>query len=129
MSLAEQVCLALVVEGVRHGYAIGSLLARTGELGRVWSLSRPLTYRAIDSLVDRGLVTRAGVEVGKGRERSVLAPTPAGRRAAKAWLDRPVTHLRDIRTELLLKLSLRQRAGVPTAPLLAAQIAARLPDE
>ena len=127
LSLAEQVCLALVAEGVSHGWAIGSLLARTGELGRIWTLSRPLTYRAIDSLVERGLVTRAGVEVGKGRDRIVLAPTAAGRRASKAWLDQPVAHLRDIRTELLLKLSLRQRVGLPNAPLLEAQIAALEP--
>jgi PadR family transcriptional regulator AphA len=127
LSLAEQVCLALVVEGVSHGWAIGSLLARGGDLGRIWSLSRPLTYRAIDSLVERALVTRAGVEAGRGRDRSVLAATTRGRRASAAWLDEPVVHLRDIRTELLLKLSLRQRRHLATAPLLEAQIAALEP--
>jgi PadR family transcriptional regulator AphA len=37
------------------------------------------------------------------------------------WLDAPVTHLRDVRTELLVKLELRRRAGLPLAPLLEAQ--------
>jgi len=123
LSLAEQACLALVVEGVSHGWAIGSLLARGGELGRIWSLSRPLTYRAIESLVERRLITRAGVVAGQGRDRSVLAATARGRRATTAWLDQPVAHLRDMRTELLLKLALRQRRNLATAPLLEAQIA------
>ena len=58
LSVAEQVCLALVVEGQSHGWAIGTLLAPEGDVGRVWTLSRPLTYRAVDGLVDKGLVAR-----------------------------------------------------------------------
>src|SRR3954468_17679338 len=120
-SLAEHVCLALVAEGVSHGWAVGTLLARDGELGRIWTLSRPLTYRAIDGLVERKLVRRRGSATGHGRDRLMLAPTAAGRRAAAGWLDAPVEHLRDVRTELLIKLALRQRAGLATASLLAAQ--------
>ena len=119
--MAEQVCLALVVEGVDHGWAVGALLAPDGELGRIWSLSRPLTYRALDQLVEGGLVRRVGREPGRGRARTVLAATPAGRRAARAWLETPVAHLRDVRTELLVKLELRRRAGLALAPLLDAQ--------
>ena len=125
LSLAEHVCLALVVEGVAHGWAIGSLLAPDGELGRVWSVSRPLTYRAIDVVVARGLLDRAGVEAGRGRDRQVLAPTAAGRRETRVWLDRPVAHLRDLRSELLLKLTLRRRRGLPVSPLLEAQLVKR----
>ncbi|MGH9271067.1 MAG: TOBE domain-containing protein, partial [Ilumatobacteraceae bacterium] len=47
--------------------------------------------------------------------------TPAGRRRAKRWLAAPVEHLRDVRTELLVKLALRQRAGLGSAELLEAQ--------
>jgi PadR family transcriptional regulator AphA len=120
--LAEQACLALVVQGVTHGWAIGSLLAPGGELGRAWTLSRPLTYRAIDGLADKGLLVRADAVPGRGRDRTVLRPTAAGRRRAAEWLDAPVEHLRDIRTELLLKLLLRRRAGQPLEPLLDAQL-------
>lgn len=114
-------CLSLVSQGVEHGWAIGSLLAPDGELGRIWTLSRPLTYRAIDGLVDKQLVTRTGTAAGRGRDRVLLRSTPAGRRLAKRWLDTPVEHLRDVRTELLVKLHLRQRAGIDNAPLLAEQ--------
>ena len=47
---------------------------------------------------------------------SGLAAFPVGR-----WLDRPVEHVRDVRTELLVKLALRDRAGLDRVPLLAAQ--------
>jgi PadR family transcriptional regulator AphA len=121
LSLAERVCLALIVQRVAHGWALGSLLAADGEIGRIWSLSRPLTYRAIDGLVDKGLIVRRGHAAGRGRDRVVLAATPAGRRIAKRWLDAPVQHLRDVRTELLVKLQLRSRTSVDNEPLLRAQ--------
>ena len=90
------------------------MLAPDGELGRIWTLSRPLTYRAIDGLVDKGLVTRRRARAsGQGRDRVVLG---ADRRRAggcdQRWLDTPVQHLRDVRTELLVKLALRERAGL-----------------
>jgi molybdopterin-binding protein len=121
LSFAEHVCLALVVEGISHGWALGTLLAPGGELGRIWSLSRPLSYRAIDGLVDKGLVSRRGHTPGHGRDRVLLAPTASGRRIAHGWLATPVEHLRDVRTELLIKLALRQRAGLGLTSLLIAQ--------
>jgi DNA-binding PadR family transcriptional regulator len=120
-ALAEPVCLALVAEGPTHGWAVARLLAPTGEIGRIWALSRPLTYRALDGLVDAGLVARKGSEPGQGRERTILAVTAKGRRRNRVWLDEPVEHLRDVRTALLVKLELRRRAGLPLAPLLEAQ--------
>lgn len=120
LPLAERVCLSLVDAGVRHGWAIGTELSPDHELGEVWSLSRPLTYRAIDQLEAAGLLRRAPREVD-GRERTVLSCTAAGRRLAAEWLERPVDHLRDVRTELLLKLLLRRRRGLPLEPLLLAQ--------
>jgi molybdopterin-binding protein len=120
-SFAEHVCLTLIIQGVSHGWALGTMLARDGELGRIWTLTRPLTYRAVDGLVDKGLVTRRGLATGQGRDRVVLAATAAGRRVAKRWLDAPVEHLRDVRTDLLVKLMLRDRVGLDNETLLAAQ--------
>lgn len=121
LNLAEHVCLAAVADGARHGWAIGTMLSPDAEIGRIWTLSRPLTYRAVDELVERGLLTRRGTEAGRGRDRTVLQITAAGRRALAAWLETPVEHVRDVRTELLLKLTLRQRAGMGSAALLRAQ--------
>jgi molybdopterin-binding protein len=121
LTLGEQCCLALIVQGATHGWAVGTLLEPNGEIGRIWSLSRPLTYRAIDALVERRLVTRRETGAGHGRERRLLRATAAGRRTTLAWLDAPVTHIRDVRTELLVKLALRRRAGLAVEPLLAAE--------
>jgi PadR family transcriptional regulator AphA len=121
LSLAEWVCLTLIAQKVSHGWALGTMLAPDGELGRIWSLSRPLTYRAIDGLVDKDLITRTGQAAGRGRDRVILTATPAGRRLARQWLDQPVEHLRDVRTELLVKLFLRERAGMERATLLTTQ--------
>lgn len=120
-TLAEFACLTLVVAGATHGWAIGTLLAPDGELGRIWSLSRPLTYRAIDGLVERRLLSRSEPRGRAGRDRTLLKVTAAGRRASAKWLNEPVAHLRDVRTELLLKLALRARAGLEPESLVAAQ--------
>lgn len=122
LTVAEQVCLALVAEGHSHGWAIGTVLAPDGEVGRAWTLTRALTYRAIDGLVDKGLVNRKAQSTGTGRDRALLTITAAGRRATEQWLDEPVEHLRDVRTLLLVKVLLRDRAGVPVEPLLRAQL-------
>ncbi len=124
LPFAEWVCLVLITQGSAHGWALGTILAPDGELGRIWSLPRPLTYRAIDGLVEKELITREGHAAGRGRDRVVLAPTAKGRRAAKRWLDKPVEHLRDVRTELLVKLVLRQRAGLDNHDLLNRQLEA-----
>ena len=127
LSLAEAVCLALVVEAPRHGWSLTKELAPEGELGRIWSLSRPLTYRAIDQLESRRLVTRSGAESGDGRSRLQISPTAAGRRAAASWLIEPVSHLRDLRTEFLLKATLISRSGGDLGAFLDAQELALAP--
>jgi PadR family transcriptional regulator AphA len=120
-SLAEHAVLTLVMQGTSHGWAVGSLLAPDSEIGRVFTLSRPLTYRAIDGLVEQRLLRRR--ETGAStRDPAVLTVTAAGRRAAQAWLDTPVDHVRDVRVELMLKLLLGQRGQLPLKPLLRAQL-------
>jgi PadR family transcriptional regulator AphA len=120
-SFAEFVCLTVIVQGASHGWAVGTVLSPDGEVGRIWALSRPLTYRAIDGLIDKGLVVRRDPAAGRGRDRVVLAATAAGRRTAAQWLETPVEHIRDVRTEFLVKLLLRRRGGLDSESLLRAQ--------
>jgi PadR family transcriptional regulator AphA len=119
--LSEWVCLALVAEGPTHGWAVAQILAPDGEIGRVWSLSRPLTYRALDQLTTDHMVTRSGVEHARGPARTILTATPNGKRAVRKWLHTPIEHLRDVRTELLCKVLLCGRAGIDPRALLEAQ--------
>ena len=121
LSLADGTCLALVVSGHRHGWALVRTLAPGGDIGRIWSLARALTYRALDTLVDRGMVQRGEQVPGRGKARTLLEPTPAGIDAARRWAATPVRHLRDVRTELLVKLALAPLLGLDRAALLTAQ--------
>lgn len=120
-ALAARVCLALVAEGPTHGWAVAGHLAPGTRIGRIWSLSRPLTYRALDGLLAEGLVERIGTEPGGGRTRTVVAVTAAGRRSIDEWLSSPVELPRDVRTELLVKFVLRERRGLSNAELAEAQ--------
>jgi len=119
--LTEWAVLGLLAEEPAHGFALARLLARGGEVGRVWAATRPLTYRAIDQLAADGLIEPVRTEPGAGPPRTVHRPTAAGRRALRRWLAQPVAHPREVRAELLVKLLLLERAGQPTAPLLLAQ--------
>jgi hypothetical protein len=84
------------------------MLAPDDGLGRIWTLSRPLTYRAIDGLADKGLATAAqssGASVA-------LGATAAGHaRRRVGWA--PVQHLRDVRTATG-QLTLRRRPASTT---------------
>lgn len=126
-TLTEWVVLGVLAEAPTHGFAVARLLGRGGDIGRVWSASRPLTYRAIDQLLADGLVVPVRTEPGAGPQRTVHRPTPAGRRALRRWLDQPVEHFRDVRAELLVKLLLLERSGRSAVPLLEAQRAAFQP--
>lgn len=111
LSLAESVCLALIDAEPRHGWAIVKELEPGRELGEIWTLTRALTYRAIDQLETKGLIARGEPESGAGRSRVMLRSTAAGRRWTAAWITEPVTHVRDLRTEFLLKATLLRRSG------------------
>jgi DNA-binding PadR family transcriptional regulator len=121
LSLPEWLVLAVLSQQPLHGFAVVQLTAPGGELGRVWQVPKAVIYRAIGRLVEAGLVTPEGTEAGLGPQRTVYAATPRGRDAARKWLHTPVAHVRDIRSQLLVKLALLDRAGDDPAGLLRRQ--------
>jgi DNA-binding PadR family transcriptional regulator len=121
MSLPEWTVLAIVSQRRAHGFAIAQLTDRDGELGRVWHIPRPVIYRAIGRLLEAGLLAPEAVEPGRGPQRTIYAATAEGRRAAAGWLDTPVGHVRDIRSQLMVKLALLDRAGTDPTGLLERQ--------
>ena len=121
MSLPEWLVLAILSQQPAHGFAVAQLTASGGELGRVWQIPKAVVYRAIGRLLEAGLIVPEGTEPGLGPQRTVYAASDDGRGAAVRWLHEPVEHVREIRSELLLKLALLNRAGEDSADLLAAQ--------
>jgi DNA-binding PadR family transcriptional regulator len=124
LSPGEWAVLGAVAEGPTHGFAIAQLLAPDGDLGRVWSMPRPVVYQVIKKLLQFGLVRPRGTETSRqGPVRTVIVATPGGRAAVRRWLKEPVDHVRDVRSLLLLKLALIDRQGGDPAPLIEAQVA------
>jgi PadR family transcriptional regulator AphA len=121
MSLPEWLVLTILSQQSAHGFAVAQLTAADGELGRVWQIPKAVVYRAIGRLLDAGLIAPEGTEPGLGPQRTVYSVTADGRAAAGRWLFAPVEHVREIRSELLLKLALLDRAGENPMPLLRAQ--------
>jgi len=79
-------------------------------------------YRALQRLEAAKLIETVEVQPSStGPARSLVDATDAGRKAASLWLTKPASHNRDIRSELLIKLALLERAGTDPGPLLAAQ--------
>lgn len=122
LSLAEWLVLCLLCEEPRHGFAIARMLDSDGTLGRIWRVPKPVVYRSVQRLEQLGLVRLAELQPShQGPARSPIEVTPSGRRLAAAWLDRPAGHNRDVRSELLAKLALIDRAGGDPAKLIDAQ--------
>lgn len=122
LSLNEWAVLGLLVERPRHGYDVAAALAPGTEVGRVWRLTRPLVYRAIERLDALALARAQHTEPsGTGPPRTLYAATDAGRDRLGGWLAEPVDHLRDMRAAFLLKLVLARRLGVDTTGLVRAQ--------
>jgi DNA-binding PadR family transcriptional regulator len=120
--LGEWACLGILYQGPTHGFAIASRLRPDGDIGRVWSLSRPLTYRSLEQLALRGYIEPIGEERGiAGGNRTILAATRQGRARLRTWVRTPVDHLRDLRSELLLKLVLAEQCGIDVTAMLAGQ--------
>jgi PadR family transcriptional regulator AphA len=128
LSLAEGLVLCLVSEGPTYGLLLAGQLAPDGSLGQIWSVPKAMVYYTLQQLELLGLIRMTGEQqASRGRARSVCEITPAGRLAAEAWLRRPVDHVRDVRSELMVKLALHDRAGADSRPLVRAQLARLAP--
>ncbi len=120
--LGEWACLGILYPAPTHGFAVAARLKPTGDVGRVWSLSRALTYRSLEQLGRRGFTEAVGEEPGiAGGNRTILAATPTGRNQLRSWIDTPVVHLRDLRSELLLKLLLAEICSIETTDMIERQ--------
>ena len=118
----EWACLGILYPAPAHGFAIAARLKPDGDVGRVWSLSRALTYRSLEQLELRGYVHQVGEEPGiAGGNRTIHAATRAGRAQLRKWLATPVAHPRDLRSELLLKLVIADLCGIDVSAMLQMQ--------
>ena len=86
-TLTEWAVLGLLCEQPAHGWDLARSLAPDGDVGQVWTVSRPLVYRAVAVLRGLGYVEeRETAPSPLGPQRVLLAPTPRGRQALRRWL-------------------------------------------
>jgi PadR family transcriptional regulator AphA len=123
LSLSDWVVLGVVAEGPTHGWPVVRQLAPDGAIGRIWTVSRPLVYRSLATLLAAGLIEEHGDAPGaRGPQRTIVRVTRRGRAALRRWLAAPVDHVREVRSELLVKLALLDRAGRPSTELVERQL-------
>jgi len=124
MSLTDWVVLAVIAEEPRHGFSVARELAPELPIGQVWTVRRPLVYRSLEHLAADGSIEASRTEPGtQGPHRTVYRATRAGKTRLSRWLDEPVGHPRDVRSELLVKFVLRARRNEPLTPLAVRQLA------
>lgn len=122
LNAGEWAVLTLCEEGPTHGFAIAHALAAGGPVGRVWTVPRPVVYRALRHLRELRLIEELGPqESPTGPPRTRVRVTAAGRAAVDAWLQEPVEHVRDARYLLLLKLLFLDRRRRDRTALVTAQ--------
>jgi len=98
-------------------------LSTDGDFGHIWTVPRPLVYRALDTLCADGLVGFHDAEPGAGGPpRRVTVITAKGKKALGEWLREPIRHIRDARSLLLLKMAIINELGLDRSPLVDAQL-------
>jgi DNA-binding PadR family transcriptional regulator len=123
LSLADWVVHGLVAEGPTHGWPIVRALRADGPMGRVWTVPRPIVYRSLTTLTNGGYIEESDEDTrSRGPRRTIMRATRRGRAALRRWLDAPVEHVRDVRTELLVKLAMLARSGQSSHELVERQI-------
>lgn len=80
-----------------------------------------MVYRCLDELQAQGLVAPTTDGTPDRRGRVELAPTQPGLAAFDGWVQSPVARLRDVRTDLLMRLVLLADLRRDPAPLMTAQ--------
>src|SRR5215475_700200 len=121
-TLHQWAALGVLCRAPAHGWAVARELAPSGSVGSVYSCTRPLVYRALRQLRQAELVEVRGTGSSeKGPAHIILGPTRRGRARFVRWRGTPVAHVRDLRSELMLKLLFHDRARLGPEQLLEGQ--------
>ena len=121
LDLVEGACLVLISDGISHGYQLAKQFESSTALGEVLTLTRPVVYRAIKALEAQQLIRSVDSVGSRGQLKFTLKCTADGERQAKQWLSEPVSHIRDLRNEFLIKILLSQTFNRSTKRLIQNQ--------
>jgi len=123
LSLGEYAILGVLRERSMHGYEIARRFAADLDLGLVVPLDMSNVYALLKDLHEQGLLEGTREVVGLRPPRTVFHLTDEAERLFLQWLEKPVRRLREVRSDLLVKLYFCRAIGSDyTARLLDAQI-------
>jgi PadR family transcriptional regulator AphA len=103
LSAPEHAVLGLLRRPM-HGYQVARKMAGGSGLGLVCPLGMSNVYFLLGTLQERGLVEVEERQEERYPPRVLLRATAAGHRAFDGWLREPVTRLRQVRLDFLVKL-------------------------
>ena len=121
ITLIEAACLALISQGSTHGYDIAKRFHPDGDIGEIFTQTNPVVYRALKSLEAAHLVKSTDALGVRKQLKFALSVTENGERVLHSWLNAPAMHIRDLRTEFLVKLHLRELAGLEQGKFISLQ--------
>jgi len=125
VSLGEYAVLGVLRERAMHGYEVSRRFVADLDLGLVLPMDMSTVYALLKDLHEQGLIEGQREVVGLRPPRTVYSLTPEAEAQFQRWLYEPVTRLREVRSELMVKLYFCRAIGSRcTARLLDAQIAA-----
>jgi PadR family transcriptional regulator AphA len=123
LSVAEHAILGLVCQQPGHGYQLAQEIAPSAGLGLILPLRLSNIYFLLGNLEERGLIEIAQREDDAYPPKTVFQATTAGRRAFESWIREPLTRLRQVRLDFLLKVYFLRQRGDEIPALLDEQIA------
>lgn len=112
LSAAEYAILGLVYRQPGHGYQIAQELAPNRGLGLICPLRLSNVYFLLGNLEQGGLIEVARRQDDVYPPKTVFQVTAAGRRAFQSWIRQPLTRLRQVRLDFLLKVYFLRQHGV-----------------
>jgi PadR family transcriptional regulator AphA len=104
LSAPEYAILGLLCRRPMYGYEVARHLTSDQGLGLICPLGLSNVYFLLNNLERAGLTEVDHRDDGVYPPRTVLRATAAGRRAFRAWMRRPVSRLRHVRLDFLLKV-------------------------
>lgn len=107
---AEYPVLGVLAMGPAHGYDICRKLQEG--IGSAWWLGKSQVYALLTRLEKQGLVTRVRIGQETLPAKNIFTLSSQGKAVFRAWIDTPVTHVRNMRLEFPTKLWFARQQGV-----------------
>lgn len=109
LATPEYAVLGVITLGPAHGYDVFRFLKEN--LHDVCRVGRSQTYAVLARLEQESLVSHERVDQASHPAKKIASRTPRGKDVFDAWLDSPVSRIRDLRVEFLVKLFFAELKG------------------